>query len=1033
MRQITKNIFFVLLLICFFSILSFPQIRQTGTITGTVIDKEKNPLPGATIFLSGSALFHSRIYVTSDVGTFRFPALPPKQEYQIRVEMPGFRTITRPDLIVRVGQTTKIAVWMEMAVIPEEITVTSTSPTVDIESSKFNIIHSAELMDNIPMNRDLRDIQNSLPGAVSEGRPDRRTSSILGGTVRSVLYTLDGIPMNDPATFDATININVDVVEEIEFDLSSHPAEAGQADSAVINIVTKSGGAQFRGTIASYYTGEGLSEDLISKEDINTLNVDAPEKFTDYRDISINLSGPITKNKLRFFLNGRRLTWKQSNPQVPETRLQNIADKNPEMFSEEQLAHYDLSHAEWLGFAKLTFQPNPALSYTGMLHFNHLYEPVYSNHVNSTNSRDVTGIWNHENTFTTTHQFLWIPNQNTYLNFHGTYLQRNFPISSRPETHGNYTYYDTKHDVYWGAPHYDDEYTGKKVLASLSGTKNVNRLFGARHEFKAGFEFEQTEYHRDWYLGGGNPYYSYWKDFNANDPYYYSTLDQRGRLQVRFAPGERGMWDIQDNTRRFSGYIQDNLSTGRLAVNIGLRLDRSYQYEPGQDRPELRYTYPAPLQNPSLGTNELLEALIDQYHQETGPISPFDKLAIPYKKVVDFTTLSPRIGIIYDIFGTGKTALKLSFSRYYEPVWAEKYNASQILGPGSINWYWEDLNANKLMDLPGTDHYRLTDYREQNPLFQYYLPDLKAPYTNEYTIGIEHEVAGDFKLGFRFLYKLNKNLVENVDFNNGYDPEATDDNGLIWLPFKVIDPGWDGQTGTLDDAGLTIFGLRDDRPTKTFVGTNPPEARRRYWATILTFEKRMSNRWQLQGSLVYSSFKGNTSPEYVAAEGESEMFDDPNTLTHSWGSTAFDRPLQIKVMGTYILPFDMIISAYLQILSGTPWRRTFGRIYFPEGAPVQESYVSVPAEPNGSRRKTSFTNFDLRLEKTFSLRDFGKLKIYIDVFNAGGRSGVNINQDPAGWLRWDRTPAEYSTGPNYGLITSVYGVRSVRLGLRFIF
>ena len=1035
MQKHITRIFIVFFLVCVLASVGFAQGRQTGNIAGTVIDNEKNPLPGATVTLSGPALLGFKSYVTSESGKFRFPALSPGKDYVVKVEMPGFKTMTRPGLIVNVGRTAEIEIEMIITTIAEEVTVTASSPVVDLESSKINVNYSAAFIASIPMNRDLYDIQNSIPGAISEGRQYRRTSSILGGTVRSVLYQLDGVPMNDPATFYSMANINVDVYEEIEFGISGHQADTGQTDSTVINIVTKTGGNKFSGMATAYYTSDSLAQDLIIEEDIEALNVDNPEKFTDYKDLSINFGGPIIQDKMWFFLNGRRQVWGQVNPRVPETRLQKIADANPGMFSAQQLSHYDLEHAEWLGFGKLTFQLTNNLKYMGMFHYNHMYEPVYSNRVGNSYSWDVTGVWNHENTYTTTHQFQWVLDQNTFLDIRGTYIHRYFPINSRPGTEGKYTYYDRKYAVYWGTTWYNDEYIRKKMLASVQATKFMDDFLGASHEFKAGLEFEQTEYHRDWFRPGGNPYYSYWRDFNANNPYYYSTSERRGRLRIRYAPGEKGQWDVQDHTRRFSGFVQDSFSKGRFAVNIGLRIDHSYQYEPEQVRPELRYKHPAPLQNPALGTNELLEALIDQWHAD--PVrpaySPFDAMTTPWKKVVQFTTLSPRIGLVYDIFGTGQTAIKLSFSRYYEPVWSAKYNSAQIFGAGSISYYWYDLNKNKLMDLPGVDRYRPSSIPNEDPNFKYYVDDLKAPYTNEFVAGIEHELVKDFKVGFTFMYKINKNLVEDIDMNNGYDASATDEKGLIWLPLTVTDPGWDAEFGTEDDNPLTIYGLRDDRPVPKWMGTNPPEAKRTYWATILTFEKRMSNNWQFQGSILYSSFRGNTAPTYGATEGASSMFNNPNTLTNSYGSVAFDRPFQLKLMGTYILPYDIILSAYVQSRSGSAWRRTFSRIYFPKSMDVQASYVSVPAETNGSRRNATYTNIDLRVEKAFSISDFGKVSVYVDIFNVGGRSGVNINQNPAGWLRYDRDPVEYYYDSNYSLITSVYGVRSVRIGARISF
>jgi hypothetical protein len=448
-------------------------------------------------------------------------------------------------------------------------------------------------------------------------------------------------------------------------------------------------------------------------------------------------------------------------------------------------------------------------------------------------------------------------------------------------------------------------------------------------------------------------------------------------------------------------------------------------------------------------------ALNDQYHNdaaiEFNQTSALDAVTTPWKKIVEFTTLSPRIGFVYDLFGNGKTALKASFSRYYEPIWSAKYNAANIMSGGAMNWYWYDLNRNGFMDLPKPggsygspvdpqyldpdgDQYRLTSYDVQDPNFQYYADNLKAPYMHEFMVGVDHELVQNFKLGLQFIYKVNKNIVEDVDKNNGYDPSATDEEGrLLWLPYDFVDPGFDGEWGTDDDQNMTVYGLAEYAQTRTYEGTNPPEAKREYTALVLTFEKRMSNNWQLQGSVVYSAFKGNAAPTYGSTEGESSLFDDPNTLINSYGRVAFDRPWQVKLMASVLLPYDIHVLGFFQHRSGSAWRRTISRVYFPSSIDTQDSYTDVAPETNGTRRNAPFTMFDMRLEKSFSFGDFAKLGLILDVFNLFGRSGYNISQNPNPYIYPYRDPPEIRLDTDYGDITSAYGVRSIRFGVRFTF
>ena len=1006
--------------------LSAPALAQrlTGTLSGQVLDKEGKPLPGATVSISGPALMGIESYVTSEKGLFRFPALKPG-EYEIRAEMPGFKSYVYRSVIVAVGMTTEIVVRLEEFPTEEEVTLTATSPVVDVESSKVSVNYSARFLAAMPMNRDLYDIQNSVPGAVTEGVDYRRTSSILGGTVRSQLYALDGMPLNDPATSYSLVNINVDVTDEIEFELGAHPAEVGQTDATYINIISRSGGNTYEGGLLGYFTGDSLTTDLIPKSDAAAYQVDPPGKFDKYSDLSAHVGGPFLTDRAWFYLNGRWNSWTQTTSATPEDRMAKLG------FSGVDFAHYDYEHNEWFGFAKLTIKATKDIRYAGTFHYNHIYEPVYQTSGGANISFQATEIWDHENTFTTTHQLNWSLDQNTFVDAHATLVQRNFPIRSRVQNQP--TYYDYQQDIFWGASAYNNDQVRKRIMASASLTRFYDNLLTASHELRVGGEFEQSETHQDWYRG--NPYYSYWEDYSAGNPYYYSTDLKQGRLRIHNCPASAKLWDVQDNIRRFSGYVQDRVTKGRLALNLGLRFDYAFQFQPQQGRPKLSYSFGPPQLNPAItDPNALLNALVSQWHDEIGPVSPFDSLITRQKTVVKFFTLSPRLGLVYDLFGQGRTALKMSFSRYYEPIWVARYNAGQILSPGSIDYYWNDLDGNKLMDLPPTDSYVIQSYPRQDPDYAYYADGLKAPSVNEFLVGIEHELFRDFKLGLQFISKRSRNIVEDVDLNNGYDPDARDEKGPIWIPFEFDDPGWDGTWGTSDDQKLTAYGLRADRPVPTWMGVNPPEAERKYWALVMTFDKRMSNNWQLKGSILYGSFKGNVEATTEPTEGQSEVFNSPNTLINAYGPLFFDRPLQAKVMATYILPFDILISAYAQHFSGIPWGRTISRVYFPADFPaVQQTYVALNAEAPGSQRRAPYTNLDLRLEKGFRFKGGARLDFYLDVFNVGGRSGVIVDNDPSPRLRFDQTPSSYEVSPTYGHVLSVYGVRSYRLGLRWSF
>jgi len=572
-------------------------------------------------------------------------------------------------------------------------------------------------------------------------------------------------------------------------------------------------------------------------------------------------------------------------------------------------------------------------------------------------------------------------------------------------------------------------------MGSATLTHFLDDFLGAGHEFKVGFEMEETHGDKEQHRKEGNPWRVYWRDFNAGNPYYNSTARREGRFSMWAGPAERNVRIRSNRIRRYSSFIQDSISFSRLTLNVGFRYDHSYFYFPDQTRGDFidTYTVAPDMQNPDLGTTDIIEALAAEIRATTGNPSLFDEFTLTYRKGVIRDTLSPRIGLVYDLFGDGKTAVKLSFSRYYEALWLDKYDMGNVNEGGGYTWTWWDDNENMLQDLPGVDTYRISRYPEMDPDIPFFTEEFRVPYTNEFIVAVEHELVQNFQVSLQFIGKVQKNIVEDMEIINGYDPSATDALGLIWLPYTFTDPGWDQEVGTGDDQQLTVYGLRDDRPSSEFLFTNPPEAKRTYYALILGFDKRMSNNWMLKGSILYSEQKANALADYYGSSGGNVIFDNPNAMINAYGRSPFDHPWQVRIMASYILPMDTVISVYAQHRSGSPWRRTFDRIYFPDSMDVVQSYVSIAAEPRGARRNASYTMIDLRLEKGFKFGTFGDLRVFVDVFNLGGRSGINISENIDMVYNGDQTPVTWEPGPSYGNINSVYGVRTIHLGVRFSF
>jgi hypothetical protein len=161
------KIFMILVLALTIATFAFSQ-RQTGAIDGKTVDTEGVPLPGVTVTLEGPAMMGTLTYTTSDSGDFRFPAVPPGQDYVITFEMPGFKTLKRGGIIVSVGKTVSLTITMDEAAIEEEVTVVAATPTIDVKSSKVSVNYDSEVIQNIPLRRDFYDVIATAPGIISE-------------------------------------------------------------------------------------------------------------------------------------------------------------------------------------------------------------------------------------------------------------------------------------------------------------------------------------------------------------------------------------------------------------------------------------------------------------------------------------------------------------------------------------------------------------------------------------------------------------------------------------------------------------------------------------------------------------------------------------------------------------------------------------------------------------------------------------------------------------------------------------------------
>jgi len=263
---------------------------STGKIAGRVVEEGTNePLAGVNVIIAGTL----KGAVTDDEGYYTILNLKPGT-YEVRASFLGFRTQIIREVRVAIGQTTTVDITMAETIISgEAAVVVAERPIIQKDLTSSSVSISSEELQLLPV-ENFNDIIDLQAGVVD--------GHFRGGRLGEVAYLVDGVPIND--VYDNTFAYQVEnnSIQEVEVISGTFNAEFGQAQSGVVNIVTKDGGAEIEGNLSAYIgdyvttrTGHFQNTQSISPSDIY--------------DIQGSLSGPVPLmgEHLTFFFSGRRV------------------------------------------------------------------------------------------------------------------------------------------------------------------------------------------------------------------------------------------------------------------------------------------------------------------------------------------------------------------------------------------------------------------------------------------------------------------------------------------------------------------------------------------------------------------------------------------------------------------------------------------------------------------------------------------------------------------------------------------------------
>ncbi len=275
-----------------------PALAQTttGTILGVVTDDSGGVLPGVTVTIRGSAIVGAQTTVTNERGLFRIAALPPGS-YDLSFALGGFATLNRRGVRVSVGGSTEEDASLKVSQLSEELTVTGEAAVVETTSNSVSTNYDKDWVRNAPLRRfTFFDLINAAPG-VSQNTSTSSRSTSLGSSTTDNAYLLDGTDFTAPLTGAAWPWPNTDAIEEIEILSLGAPAEYGNLQGAVFNVVTRQGSNEFHGDANVYFQ----TQDLTGRNTTEAQDGGQPYNRDTFKDATFQLSGPILKDKLWFF------------------------------------------------------------------------------------------------------------------------------------------------------------------------------------------------------------------------------------------------------------------------------------------------------------------------------------------------------------------------------------------------------------------------------------------------------------------------------------------------------------------------------------------------------------------------------------------------------------------------------------------------------------------------------------------------------------------------------------------------------------
>jgi hypothetical protein len=973
-----------------------------AVIAGTVRDTSGAILPGVTVEASSPALIEKvRTAVSDSTGQYRIEDLRPGT-YTVNFTLTGFSAFRREGVELTGSFTATINAEMKVGALEETVTVTGESPIVDVQSARRQTVLSNDVLKAIPTVRSYNALVVVVPGVVTNTN-DVATGTattqfpIHGGRNNEGRMTIDGLNVGNPPGGNQPPGFSVDVgnSEEISFTTSGGLGESETA-GLVMNVVPKTGGNTLHGS--AFYSGSGKN----LQADNSGGKVAAPTPLTKIYDVNGAVGGPIIKDRLWYFATART----QGSTRVNANQFENANAGDPtKWLYAPVLDKPGFSDRTWENISgRLTWQMTPRNKIGGYWDEQWVCRKCEGNTIGITTPPVVSPEANGPNPTLPLRvpQVTWTsPVTNRLLldaGFGGTYYGwGNFERDPNP-THDLIKVTEqcstgcaangNRPGIVYRSQDWGDNRTGSYVWKA-----NLAYVTG-RHSFKVGYQHTLMTDDRTW-------------STNSTDLWYRVNNGVPNQLTQTISPwinNARAGWDAV--------FAQEQFTMGRLTLQGAVRFDVARSWFPEQN----------------IGPDRFLP--VPYHFEET-------------KGINSYKDITPRFGLAYDVFGNGRTAIKMNVGRYLEGVgvqlnYANTNPTTRIptstgpFGVPGVTRTWIDANADFVPDCdlsnPQANGNPAATYGGGGPDFcgvisnlRFGQPVLTGNYDPDLLSGWGVR-AGDWSVGVSVQQQILQRMsIEVGYYRRSFDGFTMNDNLLLepgdLTPYSITAPS---DPRLPNGGGYTIGTLYDVVPTKTGQVNNLATLADKYGKWYQYF-----NGFDLTVSLRTSDFtvQGGTStgqnvadncdvranlPELSAGLGAGLVGSNVST-TSPYCHVAYGWLTQLRGLGSYTIPkIDAQVSAVFQSKPGV----LLSANYAMPSAQVAQFLGRAPSGnvPNvtinliepGSLYGDRVNQLDIRFAKNFQ---FGgkRAMVSLDLYNVANTNPVltyNNSFTPGGpWLQ----------------------------------